>query len=274
MNVVHAIILGAIQGITEFIPISSSAHLVIASWLFGWKTPGLVFDASLHLGTLIALVAYFWREWYDAGKTWIIARRSARSEEMNTKPAITLAIPVLFACIPGGLAGILFENAAEKALRNPMLIAIAMITLGALLLISDLNGRKRRTMERITPMDWIIVGIAQALAIVPGVSRSGITITAGLFCGLQREAAAKFSFLIGAPMILGAALYELKGILVHGLPINELVPFLTGVLTATIIGYICIAFLLGYLKKHSAVLFVIYRLLFGIGVISVALIRK
>ena len=267
MDIIQAIILGAIQGLTEFIPISSSAHLVILPWLFHWKTPGLLFDVSLHLGTLIALLAFFWREWYNTAKASI-------SERKGKLPAgRSFFVPLIFACVPAGIAGISFEGAVEHIFRNPACIGTAMIGLGIILFIADRYGRKQRSIDSITIRDWIIIGLAQAFAIIPGVSRSGITITAGLFCGLQRETAAKFSFLIGAPIIFGAAVYELRKIFEHGLPGDQVVPFITGVLTAAIVGYLCIGFLLAYLKKRSAVIFVAYRVVFGIGVIAMYLLR-
>lgn len=276
METLQAIILGAVQGLTEFIPISSSAHLVVVPWVFDWQTPGLVFDVALHLGTLFALLAYFWREWYDMVKAYMGTTRAAGALGLQrTAPAQTILLwPIVFACLPAGFAGMYFEHTVERSLRTPVLIAIVTIGLGAVLLAADLLGAKRRPMHAITTRDWIVIGLAQALAIIPGVSRSGVTITAGLFCGLEREASARFSFLLGAPIIFGAAVYELSDLFSVGLPAREVLPFVLGVVTATAVGYLCIGFLMDYLRKRSVAVFVLYRVLFGGSVILMSLLRQ
>ena len=271
MDSLQAIILGAVQGLTEFVPISSSAHLIILPWLLDWKTPGLIFDVSLHVGTLLALLSYFWREWYDMIKAYLGTTRLARSPGAIT-PALPekdgmLLWPLILACVPAVLAGMALEGVVEHSFRHPALIGVSMIVLAVFLLIADRVGEKTRPMHGVTARDWIIIGLAQALAIIPGVSRSGVTITAGLFCGLKREASARFSFLIGAPIILGAAVYKLRELFTVGIPADEVLPFLLGVLTATFVGYLCIGFLIAYLQKRSTGLFVVYRLLFGLGAI-------
>lgn len=271
MDGLQAVILGAVQGLTEFIPISSSAHLVILRWLFGWNTESLVFDVALHLGTLFALLAYFWREWYDMVKVYFGTTRFTRSPggRQAAQAQGMLLWPVIFACIPAALAGVVFEGAVDSVFRRqPILVGAALVGLGLLLFLADRIGRKSRPMHAVRGRDWIVIGLAQALAIVPGVSRSGITITAGLFCGLQREAAARFSFLLGAPIFFGAALYELPNVFRNGLSRSEIVPLICGVLTATIVGYLCIGFLIRYLKTQSTDVFVVYRVLLGLGVIG------
>ncbi|MHB0998051.1 MAG: undecaprenyl-diphosphatase UppP [Armatimonadota bacterium] len=275
MNVVQAIILGAIQGLTEFLPISSSAHLAIIPWALKWDTPGLTFDVSLHLGTLFAITAYFWRDWYEMISAYIGTTKFAR-KKISAKYSIlnkskgTLLWPIIVACLPAGIAGIGFEHLIENTFReNPYIIAYPMIILGILLLIADRYGKKTKPMESISPKDWIIIGLAQALAIIPGVSRSGVTITAGLFCGLQRDASARFSFLLGSPIIFGAALYKMLGIARDGLPSDQIVGFISGTLTATIVGYLCIGFLMEYLKKRSMGVFVGYRIAFGVGMLII-----
>ena len=182
--------------------------------------------------------------------------------------------PVLVACVPAGLSGMLFESTIESAVRTrPLMIGIATIALGLLLLAADRLGKRRRAMHEVRLSDWVIIGLAQALAIFPGVSRSGITITAALFCGLEREASARFSFLLGAPIILGAGLFKLKDLFEVGLPASQVMPFVLGVVTATVVGYLCIGFLLGYLRKRSMGSFVAYRMVFGGAVILLALLR-
>lgn len=269
MNPLHAVIMGAVQGLAEFIPISSSAHLAILHRIFG-EGPNLFFDVMLHLGTLVALVAYFWRDWLDMIQSYL-ALKSGKSDAASIDPAqaakARLLLPVIYACIPGAIFGALLGHKVEDHFdKHPVAIAAAMIGLGLLLLLADRNGSKGRALCKINSKDWVSIGLAQALAIIPGVSRSGITITAGLFSGLSREAAARFSFLLGTPIVFGAAAFEvLKNR--HDLHSQSMGSMLLGMLTAAIVGYFCIGFLLDYLKKRNVRVFVVYRILFGIAVI-------
>lgn len=268
MSLVQAIILGAIQGLTEFIPISSSAHLIILRWVFGWSTKGLVFDVSLHLGTLLALFLYFGREWLGMMKSFLAPSPRTSKAQANPPPQKILLWPVVFACVPAGLAGVLLEGSVESSFRDkPLLIGLTLAGLGIVLYAADRFGKKSRPMHAVQMKDWLVIGLAQALAVVPGVSRSGITITAGLLCGLEREAAARFSFLLGAPIILAAGAYELAKASAKGFARADLLPIAVGVITSTLVGYLCIGFLIGYLKRHSTNLFVAYRLVLGVGVI-------
>ena len=271
MDLLQAIILGAIQGLTEFIPISSSAHLVILRWLFGWNTEGLVFDVALHLGTLLALILYFGPEWLGMIKNYLRTTRFAPRDAASAASPQTQGIllwPVVFASVPAGLAGVFLEDTIESKFRdNPVLIGLTLIVLGLVLYIADRMGSKSRPMNAVRMRDWLVIGLAQALALVPGVSRSGITITAGLFCGLQREAAARFSFLLGAPIILGAGVFELAKAASKGIGRADLIQLIVGMAVSTLVGYLCISFLIGYLKKHSANLFVVYRVVLGAGLI-------
>jgi undecaprenyl-diphosphatase len=270
VDTIQAIILGAIQGLTEFIPISSSAHLIVIPWLFGWKPFGLAFDVALHLGTLLALIAYFWRDWYG------LLRDSVGRGKLRASPdhKTMLLWPIIIANIPAALAGKFFEHTIEDQVRsNFLLIGIVTISLGILLFAADRCCAKRRPAEAVTLRDWMVIGIAQALALVPGVSRSGVTITAGLACGLQRDAAAWFSFLLGAPIILGAAVYELPDALKSVLAGGEWLQFTAGIAASAVVGYLCIGFLMSYLRKRSTGLFVGYRLVFGLGVILLSLLR-
>lgn len=273
MSLIQAIILGAIQGLTEFIPISSSAHLIILRWLFGWSTKGLVFDVALHMGTLLALFIYFGPEWFGMVKSFLAPMLRLSKTSTNPQAQKILLWPVVFACVPAGLAGMLLEDTAESSFRDkPLLIGLTLAGLGIILYIADRFGKKSRPMHAVRMKDWLVIGLAQALAIVPGVSRSGITITAGLFCGLEREAAAKFSFLLGAPIILGAGIYELAKASSKGFVRGDLLPIIVGVITSTLVGYLCIGFLIGHLKKHNSNLFVIYRIALGVGLIVFFLI--
>ena len=270
MDTIQAIILGAVQGLTEFIPISSSAHLIVVPWLFHWKPFGLAFDVALHLGTLFALVAYFWRDWYGLLRDSVTRARLRPSHDRKTM----LLWPIIIASIPAAVAGKFLEHRIEDQVRsNFLLVGVVTIGLGMLLFAADRLGAKRRPAETVTLRDWLIIGVAQALAIVPGVSRSGITITAGLVCGLRRDAAARFSFLLGAPIILAAAVYELPDALKSVLTGGEWLQFTAGIAASAVVGYICIGFLMSYLRRRSTDLFVGYRVVFGLGVILLSLLR-
>jgi undecaprenyl-diphosphatase len=267
MNPIHAIILGAVQGVAEFIPISSSAHLAIVHKLLGESSNNLFFDVMLHLGTLVALVAYFWRDWYDMFKAKF--DMSSGKEVGPEREALgNLLGPVIYACIPGTIMGALVGDKLEDHFdSHPLAIALMMAIMGVVLLIADRNGNKGRSLRKITAKDWLSIGISQAFAVIPGVSRSGVTITAGLFSGLNREASARFSFLLGTPIIFGAAAYEIvkKG---HELRPDGMGSMFLGMATAAIIGYLCIGFLLEYLKKRSVRIFVVYRILFAVAVVA------
>ena len=273
MNALQALVLGALQGLTEFIPISSSAHLLIVRWLFGWESKGVAFDAVLHLGTLLALLLFFWREWRDMVKAYFATTRigggRVAEKVLAPQPSSIMLWPVIFACIPAGLTGLVFEDTVNERFRNqPILTGTTLIALGLVLFLADRMGRKNRSMYSVRTRDWLIVGVAQALAFIPGVSRSGITITAGLFCGLDREASARFSFLIGAPIIFGAGVYELAKVASHGLSEAQVIPLVIGFVSATVVGYLCVKFLIEYLRKRSTDLFVGYRVVLGVSVIA------
>jgi undecaprenyl-diphosphatase len=257
MTALHAIILGVIQGLSEFIPISSSAHLILIPGLLHWPDSGLLFDVALHFGTLIALVVYFWKDWRDM----LVNQFSADAE----KPK--LLWPIILACIPGAIFGAKLGEKVEESFRmHPSRIAVLMAVMGVVLFIADRAGKKERPIEKMTPKDWITVGLAQCLAILPGVSRSGITMTAGLFTGLKRDASARFSFLLSMPIILGSAIFEGRHLL-HGLPPGEAhvtaSALIIGIVTSGIVGYLVIGFLMNYLKKRSLDIFVAYRIIFA-----------
>jgi undecaprenyl-diphosphatase len=280
MNMIHAIILGIVQGLTEFLPISSSAHLEVIPWFFNWKELGLTFDVSLHLGTLIALLAYFWHDWYNMFRAFFASRRMSKNDYINEFPEevrgdASLIVPIIIACIPAAITGTLFESTLEASVRShPIYVVAPLMVMGLLLLIADRTAKTVKSMEDVTFWDCIIIGVAQAFALIPGVSRSGVTITAARFCGLKREAAARFSFFLGAPIILGAAAYKLLDVLKNGIPGSEVGAFIAGTLSATVVGYFCIGFLMDYLKKRSLNIFVIYRFALGMVITGVYLYRR
>lgn len=268
MDVLQAIILGLVQGLTEFMPISSSAHLVLVPWLFGWDDPGLTFDVALHLGTLVAVLAYFWRDWADIAGSILASIRQRSLGDRHTRLGWFIAL----ATIPGVAAGVILESQAETAFRDARLIAIMMIALGLVLLFAEVVGKRTKEMERLSLRDSIFIGFAQALAIVPGVSRSGSTITMGLLCGLTRDTAARFSFLLGTPIIAGAAAKALYDIVEVGLPAGDTTAFAVGIIASAISGYICIGLLLRYLRRYSTGIFVAYRLAVGLGVLALTFV--
>src|SRR5881396_3461987 len=255
MTIVQAIVFGAVQGVTEFLPISSTAHLILLPWFMGWPDPGLSFDVALHLGTLVALLIYFREDWIAliAGALQFVRGRTS-------DPNARMALYIVAATIPGALAGGLFENTVETALRAPRIIALMMAALALVLVVAEMKGRRRKNLDQISWRDAITVGLAQALALVPGVSRSGATITAGLFAGMKRDTAARFSFYLSAPIIGGAVAKKTFDILRTGLTLDQMTPFIGGIVSAGIVGYVSIAFLLRYLQTHNTFLFVYYRI--------------
>jgi undecaprenyl-diphosphatase len=283
---VQAIILGIVQGLTEFIPISSSAHLIIVPWLFKWHDPALTslpFDVALHLGTLIAVLSFFASDWARLVRAGVA---SIAERKIGDDPDRRLAWMLFIGCIPGGIVGTLAESKIDKLFHQPnapmqvsALIAMAVIIalLAAILFVAERLTKHARDMKSLSFADSLIIGTAQALAIFPGVSRSGATITAGLAMGLKRDMAARFSFLLSAPIIAGAGLksaWEVyKEIHVHSLAPSELTLFAIGGLTAAITGFMCIKFLLRFLQKNSTDLFVYYRFVFAAIIVYVTLTR-
>jgi undecaprenyl-diphosphatase len=273
MPLLHAIILGIVQGLTEFLPVSSSAHLIIVPWILGWDDGGLTFDVALHVGTLAAVILFFFRDWVQ-----IIAQGfglSAGNDQALSKNRGLLWLLVA-GTIPGAIAGALFEKQAENALRSPYIIATAAIVVGLIMWLADSAGRKQNDISCISLIDSLTVGIAQAFAIIPGVSRSGSTIAAGLFRGLDRPTAARFSFLLSTPIIAGAAAKRAWELMRHGggLPHDMQIAFIAGILVSAITGCLAIAFFLTFLRRRSLALFVWYRVVFGIIVIALAFIRR
>jgi undecaprenyl-diphosphatase len=244
-----AVSLGLIQGLSEFLPISSSAHLILTPWFLGWPDPAPTFNVALHLGTLVAVATYFRHDWITL----------LRAAPRPRTPDGRLFWLLILGAIPGGIAGVLLDNLAEAARRSPLLIAGALALIGLALLIADRFGRNDRRLHEIGGVDALLIGCAQALAIVPGVSRSGITIAVARARGIERATAARFSFLLGSPIILGAALFKLRALADTPDALNG--PFFVGVATAAVVGAFSIDFLLRYLHQAGLGIFVVYRLL-------------
>lgn len=262
MSLLQAAILGLVQGLGEFLPISSSAHLVLVPWFFGWPDPGLAFDVALHMGTLIAVVLYFWRDWWQLIVKGFTDVRSSQGR---------LFWYLAAASLPGAIAGLLLEKKAETVFRSPVLIAIMLMLMGILLYWADRRGTKNIEMNDVSFGTSLSIGVSQALAIIPGVSRSGITMTSGLMKGLTREGAAKFSFLLSTPIIFGAATVKLPHLVSD--PSNITADVAIGMLVSFITGIVSIGFLLRYVQTKNFIPFVWYRWILGALVLAVAIAR-
>ncbi len=256
MQLSHAIILGIVQGLGEFLPISSSAHLVILPWLFDFPDPGLTFDVALHFGTLIALIAYFYQDWLKLTQAFF---RSLTKRPNRYNFEERLVWYLIFGTIPAVVAGLLFEEHAETIFRAPVLVAVMMVVMGLLLGLADRFGKKTRKLEEVTFLDSLLIGISQALALIPGTSRSGVTITTGLWRNMDRVAAARFSFLLSMPIVLGACVLKLKDL--WGVPVDS--TWMVGVVVSAVVGYLSIKYMLYFLQKYSYWVYVVYRWVFA-----------
>ncbi len=262
--VLQAIVVGIVQGLTEFLPVSSSAHLILVPRVLGWQNEFILsaaFDATLHLGTLVALIAYFWRDlWrYFGAFLRLLRDRSIAGDERgdtDKKVSLLLALSV----IPGALIGVLLESFVDTFFREQLLVVCALLVVGAaILFIAERAARHTHEMEELTPMQALGIGLAQAFALFPGISRSGITISAGLFLGLKREAAARFSFLMATPIVAGAGLWKLRELVGGGAGTFDGAALIAGLVAAAISGLIAIWVLLAYLRRASTDVFGIYR---------------
>jgi undecaprenyl-diphosphatase len=275
MPLVQVIVLAILQGITEFLPISSSAHLALTPWLFGWPDQGLEFDIALHFGTLFSVLIYFFRDWLRIlanGFGLADIARLGPDPSLDRNPRMLWYL--IAATIPAGVAGLLFKDKIESTLRSPYVMGTMLILVGLIMWAAERFAKHERTMGEMSLNDCLFVGVAQAVALIPGTSRSGITMTAGLFRNLDRSTAARFSFLLSTPIIAGAALKGLLDIRKHGNLTADLLPSLgLGILVTAITGCFVIAVLLRFLRANSVVPFVIYRIAFGIFVIALALSR-
>jgi undecaprenyl-diphosphatase len=255
MHPLSALLLGIVQGLSEFLPISSSAHLALLEHYFHVAGGGLSFDILLHVGSLSALLAYFYRDWLDMAHAFISPSRYNRPERK-------LLFFLIVATIPGGIFGLLFEKKAETAFRAPEHIAILLGSVGLLLILAEILARHIRRLDQITLKDSILIGLSQAFAVMPGVSRSGITMTTGLFLGLNRRSAAHFSFLLATPIIAGAGLHNIPKWLRETTNGDlTLLPALVGFLASVISSYLCIKYLLRFLQRHTFIPFAVYRLI-------------
>lgn len=264
MTLLQILILASVQGFTEFLPISSSAHLILVPVLTHWQDQGLAFDVAVHVGTLSAVIFYFRHDIIAMVRDWglSIAQRQRVGQS-------TLAWGVIWGSIPVGLAGLLFHDYVDTVFRSPLVIAWATIGFGLLLYYADRIGLRQRQLDSLGWYDVLAIGLAQAVALIPGTSRSGITITAGLFLGLTRDAAARFSFLLSIPAILMAGGY--KSLKLFTLPYVDWTSILLGVAISAVTAFICIHYFLKFLDRMGMLPFVIYRLLLGVFLLYVFL---
>jgi undecaprenyl-diphosphatase len=265
MSRLEAFVLGVVQGLGEFLPISSSGHLIVVPWLLGWPTHSLAFDVALHLGTLVAVAAAFasdWRRLLSAGVQGLLRGRPFADADSRLLWLLALA------SIPGALAGLALDDWAETVFRSPALVATTMAVMGGILWWAD---RRKGAIRAVSARDGILIGVAQALAIVPGVSRSGATISMGLFLGYEREEAARFSFLLALPITFGAAVVKVPAFLRET---SDVTAVTIGMAAAAFFGFLAIRFLLRYVRTRDYRPFVYYRLLFSLVVFGVLLARR
>lgn len=254
MEIYQALILGIVQGLTELLPVSSSAHLTIIPWLCNWNIPEY-FDVALHFGTLIAIILYFYKDWIGLIKG---GYKYAVKKEKTVQGRMFWYI--VLATIPGGLVGFLLDHFLGDALNRPIIIAIALIVMGIILYIVDKKSPSKVKYEEMTLKQTFLIGVSQALAFIPGVSRSGVTITTARAMGVKREAAAKYTFLLSTPIVFAATVLKFKDFVFN-------LPFIIGVFASFIVGTFVIKFLLKYIQKGSFKVFAIYRIIFGIFII-------
>jgi len=262
----HALVLGVVQGLTEFLPISSTAHLKVVPVLLGWGDPGVAVTAVIQLGSIAAVLAYFREDLAEVLRGITRAYRSGQWSDPQARLGVAIALGTLPILVAGLLLKKFVPDYDASPLRSMTSIGVVSIVMALLLALAEVVGRRRRTLAQVLPRDGVLVGLAQALALVPGVSRSGSTLTASLFDGWQRAAAARFSFLLGIPAITLAGLVELKGALeapANGGPL----PMLVGIFSAAVVSWLAIAWLLRYLQNHGTWVFVAYRLLFGLVIL-------
>ena len=275
MELLAAAVLGIIQGFTEFLPISSSAHLILVPWFLGWKPEGIAFDVALHVGTAMAVIAFFWRDWIRLARELLLGIKEGKP---LANPDRRLAWYLIVGTLPALVAGLAFEDLFEEKLRSPLIIVFTLAILAAFLFWAEKRSRQDRTLDHYTWADSLCVGFGQAFALIPGVSRSGITMTIAMFRNSTRTDAARFSFLLSTPVIAGAGLLHMlhlaKAVL-HPVPGMETVHWNAmgvGFVCAAVSGFFCIRFFLRYLQTKSFMPFVIYRLLLA-GVVLVYYVK-
>ena len=268
MDLIESIILGAIQGVTEIFPISSTAHLVLLPWFMNWRDEGLPFNVALHIGSLIAIIYYFRYDWIEIIREFI---RCIFRGSFAGNPRGRMGLYLVIATIPGAIAGVLFESQASGVLRHPLYVAFSLSFFGLLLYVSDKFTGKSKTVEDMSLTDCVIIGVSQAFAIVPGVSRSGVTITGAMFRGFKRDEAAKFSFMMAAPLIAGAGVFESRHLEISSV---LSLPFIAGVLTSAVFAFLAIKYLLRFVRVRTYNIFVVYRLALAVVIVILYLYKN
>ena len=266
MTPFQAVVLGIIQGLSEFLPISSSAHLALAPWLLGWEDPGLAFDVALHFGTLLAVLWYFRSEWAALVRAAFGIITTGRIETPEKRRVMYL----ILATIPGAVGGYLLQEQAATSFRSPQLIGITVIVVGIVLWLVDRLVDQRRVLGEMRWIDALLIGLSQAIALIPGVSRSGATMTTSRGLRFDRESAAEFSFLMSMPIIVAAIVMEGPKALAESGLTNEI---MSGVAASAISGWLAISVLMRYVSRHSYGIFAFYRVVFGVGVLAVLYAR-
>jgi undecaprenyl-diphosphatase len=269
LELIEAIFLGIVQGLTEFLPVSSSGHLLLGQYFLGLDQArfGLAFDVAMHLGTLVAVVVFFWR---DLARMVFALLRSLQTRALPADPDGRLAFLVLASTVPAALIGYVLEDFFETAVRSPWVVVFNLVLVGVLFILGEAVGRRTRTASKLTFREAIGIGLAQAAALVPGVSRSGATITLGLFLGLRREEAARFSFLMSVPIIAGAGALQMVEVVSEGMSAYDALLFIIGFVSSAVVGYLAIRFFLRFVVNHSLRAFAYYR--FGLAAVVVALL--
>ncbi len=267
MEIVRAIVLGIVQGLSEFLPVSSSGHLILVRDLFRWPDDGLAFDVGLHLGTLTALLVYFWREWLRMLTAMLSAWRRYGPHIRQHEPMAQLPWLLALGTVPAGIVGLLFGDWIEEHGREAWIVGVVLILFAGVMLVAERLGDRNRTLLGVGPVDAILIGVAQAVALIPGVSRSGVTISAALFRGLTREDAARFAFLLGTPTFIGAGILKANDL--RGESGSDAVQLLIGFFASMVVGFAAIHGLLNFLRRRSLNSFAVYRVLIG-GITLVA----
>lgn len=260
MEIYQALILGIVQGLTELLPISSSAHLTIIPWIFNWNIPE-AFDVALHFGTLLAIAIFFFKDWIaliKGGFCYVVKKEKTVQGRMFWY--------IVLATIPSGIIGFLLDHFLEGFLSRPIIIAIALIVMGIILYFVDKKAKSKVKYEEMTLKQTFLIGLSQALAFIPGVSRSGVTMTTARAMGINRESAARYSFLLSAPIVLAATIFKIKDFVFN-------IPFVVGVIASFLVGIVVIKFLLQYLKKGSFKAFAVYRVIAGLAIIVITFVK-
>ena len=269
MTVLQSIVLGITQGITEFLPISSSGHLILIPAIFGWELQDLSFDVALHLGTAIAVLLFFWRDWFDMIKAFkldVIDFIAGKTRDINKLRRGSVGLfTIVIVSIPVGIAGVMLENQVEQLFRSPILVALMLIIVSIFMYVADNYSESNKSDKEIGFMDSLVISLSQIVALFPGSSRSGMSISTGLFRGLTREKAAKFSFLLATPIILGASIVKLPDL--FSASSEQIQVILIGLATSFITGIISIKWLLSFLRNRSLKVFVVYRILLGVVIL-------